>query len=155
MKKPVRPLSSVLPSNPPLRYRLAVNWHEDAGWTRRFTRSSVAIHKTYVTNRYNFLMNHAELRPLQPKIVAVHNPSPQPGHPDIPSITADVQPNGADGIDSVEEILLIDTDANLNAVLDSVIFGAQQADQSNGRSPNGSGTLIPMQPTPGLQNASP
>ena len=57
--------------------------------------------KTYLTNRYNFLNNHAELRPRQPKITAVYDPSPQPGPADVPFITAQVQASGADGIDSV------------------------------------------------------
>jgi hypothetical protein len=53
-----------------------------------------------------------------------------------------------------EEILLIDKDANLNSVLDSISFGAQQADRSFGRSPSDSASFILMQPTPGRQNVA-
>lgn len=70
---------------------------------KNFTMTSytneIRAMKTYVTNRYNFLTNHAELRPLQPKIVAVHDPSPQPGPADVPFITAKVE--SSEGIDSV------------------------------------------------------
>ena len=57
--------------------------------------------KTYVTNRYNFLVSHAELTPLQPQIIAVLDPSPAPGPADAPFITAQVKASGTDGIDSV------------------------------------------------------
>ncbi|MCI0534677.1 MAG: CotH kinase family protein, partial [Verrucomicrobiales bacterium] len=50
-----------------------------------------------------------------------------------------------------EELLLIDTDANLNAVLDSVGFGAPPTDRSYGRRPIDSATFIIMQPTPADQ----
>lgn len=63
--------------------------------------NDLAALKTHITNRYNFLINHDELRPLPPNITAVCDPSPLPGPSDIPFITARVQANGAEGIDSV------------------------------------------------------
>ncbi|MCL5097946.1 MAG: hypothetical protein M1608_10555 [Candidatus Omnitrophica bacterium] len=47
---------------------------------------------------------------------------------------------------------LIDTDANLNAVLDSIAFGAQQTDRSYGRSPANADAWGVMDPTPGEAN---
>ena len=57
--------------------------------------------KAYITNRYNFLTNHAELRPLPPTIVAVFDPITRPFATEIPFITAQVAANGTNGIDSV------------------------------------------------------
>jgi hypothetical protein len=65
-----------------------------------YTNDLVAL-KTYVTNRYSFLTNHEEIRPLPPKIVAVHDPSPPPEPAEMPFITAQVEANGSEGIDSV------------------------------------------------------
>jgi hypothetical protein len=57
--------------------------------------------KTFVTNRYNFLTNHAELRPLPPNIVAVYAPTSPPTAIETPFVTAQVVANGTNGIDSV------------------------------------------------------
>lgn len=57
--------------------------------------------KAYVTNRYNFLTNHAELRPLPPAIVAVFDPVPPPTATQTPFITAQVAAGDTNGIDSV------------------------------------------------------
>lgn len=51
-----------------------------------------------------------------------------------------------------EEILLIDTDANLHAVLDSVVFGPQETNQSTGRTADNPEVFGPMEPTPGQPN---
>jgi len=53
---------------------------------------------------------------------------------------------------SGESVFLIDTDANLNAVLDSVTFGAQATDVSYGRLYADPARFEIMQPTPGQQN---
>jgi hypothetical protein len=57
--------------------------------------------KTYVTNRYNFLRNHAELTPMQPNINAVTGPAATVYATNIPFITAQVTTNGTSGLGSV------------------------------------------------------
>jgi hypothetical protein len=57
--------------------------------------------KNFVRQRYTFLTNHAELRPVPPTVVAVSDPKPKPTAAEIPFVTAEVRANGADGIDSV------------------------------------------------------
>ncbi|MBE0543339.1 MAG: CotH kinase family protein [Verrucomicrobia bacterium] len=57
--------------------------------------------KAYVTNRYNFLKNHAELTPLQPNIEWVSGPT-SPVYPtNTATLTARVVPNGNSGVGSV------------------------------------------------------
>jgi hypothetical protein len=51
-----------------------------------------------------------------------------------------------------ETIFLTDTDANLNAVLDSIEFGAQQTDRSYGRSSTNTNVWVIMNPSPSLAN---
>ena len=51
-----------------------------------------------------------------------------------------------------EAVLLVDTDANDNAVLDSITFGAQETDVAFGRLPNGTGDFKVVQATPGAEN---
>jgi len=65
-----------------------------------YTNDFIAL-KTWVTNRYNFLRNHAELAPLPPNILVVAGPAASPGPTEIPLITAQVQGAGAEGVDSV------------------------------------------------------
>jgi spore coat protein CotH len=57
--------------------------------------------KAFVTNRYNFLTNHAELRPLPPNIVTVSGPATAPTAAETPLVTAEVRANGTNGLDSV------------------------------------------------------
>jgi CotH protein/lamin tail-like protein/type IX secretion system substrate protein len=53
-----------------------------------------------------------------------------------------------------EMIVLIDSDANGNEILDKVEFGEQTDDISTGRLPNGTGDFFVMDPTPGAMNQS-
>ena len=51
-----------------------------------------------------------------------------------------------------ETVMLVDTDARDNQVLDSVTFDKQEKDVAFGRWPNGSGKLKQVQTTPGKEN---
>lgn len=51
-----------------------------------------------------------------------------------------------------EAVLLVDTDAQGNRVLDSITFGEQAQDVAFGRLPDGSGDFQVVQATPGAQN---
>ena len=51
-----------------------------------------------------------------------------------------------------EAVLLVDTDANGNAVLDSIIFGEQETDSAFGRLPDGTGNFQVVPATPGAPN---
>ena len=51
-----------------------------------------------------------------------------------------------------EAVLLVDTDANGNAVLDSITFGEQETDSAFGRWPNGTGNFQTVGATPGAPN---
>ena len=53
---------------------------------------------------------------------------------------------------SGEQILLIDTDANNNQVLDSITFGAQATDVSYGRTAANADVWSIMTPTPNAVN---
>jgi hypothetical protein len=51
-----------------------------------------------------------------------------------------------------EAIMLIDTDARGNGLLDSVTFGNQRNDEAFGRLPDGKGAFRTLQATPGTRN---
>ena len=51
-----------------------------------------------------------------------------------------------------EAVLLVDTDANGNAVLDSITFGEQETDIAFGRLPDGTGDFQVVSATPGAPN---
>ena len=51
-----------------------------------------------------------------------------------------------------ETVMLVDADTRGNRVLDRVAFEKQEKDVAFGRWPNGSGTLKPLQTTPGKEN---
>ena len=51
-----------------------------------------------------------------------------------------------------EAVLLVDTDANGNQVLDSITFGEQETDVAFGRWPNGTGEFQVVQATPDAPN---
>ena len=65
-----------------------------------YTNDLIAL-KTYVTNRYNYLMTHAELTPLQPNINSVTGPTTTVYATNIPTIKANVTSNGGSGVSSV------------------------------------------------------
>ena len=51
-----------------------------------------------------------------------------------------------------EVVLLVDTNANGNQVLDSITFGEQETDTAFGRLPDGTGDFQIVQATPGAEN---
>lgn len=51
-----------------------------------------------------------------------------------------------------ETVMLVDSDANGNMVLDSVTFGEQETDVSYGRLPDGTGDFQIVAATPGMAN---
>ncbi len=53
---------------------------------------------------------------------------------------------------SGETVMLVDTDANANEVLDSITFGEQETDVAFGRLPDGIGDFQIVQATPGAPN---
>jgi len=57
--------------------------------------------KTFISNRYNYLVNHAELKPVPPEIVEVYAPTSNLAAGEIPFVTARVLPVGTNGLDSV------------------------------------------------------
>jgi len=65
-----------------------------------YTNDLVAL-KTYVTNRYNYLMTHAELTPLQPSINSVTGPTTTVYATNTPTIKANVTSNAGSGVSSV------------------------------------------------------
>lgn len=65
-----------------------------------YTNEVTAL-KQYITNRYNYLKTNGELTPLPPVIQAVSGPTNRPAPTEIPTITANVQPAGTNGISSV------------------------------------------------------
>jgi hypothetical protein len=71
------------------------------GYTMTSYSNDVVFLKSFVTNRYTFLTNHAELRPLPPSIVAVYAPTSGLTAGQTPYITAQVLANGTNGLSSV------------------------------------------------------
>lgn len=65
-----------------------------------YTNDLVAL-KTYITNRYNYLITHAELTPLQPNINSVTGPTATVYATNVPTIKANVTSNGSSGVGSV------------------------------------------------------
>lgn len=65
-----------------------------------YTNDLTAL-KSFVSTRYGFLTNHAELRPLAPDILAVNGPAAPPVAGTNPFITAHVKAGDASGLDSV------------------------------------------------------
>jgi hypothetical protein len=71
------------------------------GYTMTAYSNDLRTLKTFITNRYNFLTNHAELRPRPPVIEAVHPPQPPPVAGRTSWITATVRAGDDAGVDSV------------------------------------------------------
>jgi CotH kinase protein/Lamin Tail Domain len=71
------------------------------GFTMAAYTNDLTALKTFITNRYNFLTNHAELRPVPPIIATVFTVAPLPTPAQVATITAEVHPAGTDGLDSV------------------------------------------------------
>jgi hypothetical protein len=71
------------------------------GITMAAYTNDLAALKTYITNRYNYLMGHAELTPLQPNINAVNGPASTIYATNTPFVTANVSANGTSGLGSV------------------------------------------------------
>jgi hypothetical protein len=65
-----------------------------------YTNDLLAL-KRYVTNRYNFLMSHAELTPVRPNIDTVRGPGATVYATDNPTITAQVTAHSNSGVGSV------------------------------------------------------
>ncbi len=99
-----------------------------------YTNALVAL-RTYVTNRYKFLTNHVELRPLPPQIIAVHPPSFSPMPNEAPYITAQIAAVGTNGISSAwlywrdkpygrfSKTLMWDDGAHQDAAANDGLFG--------------------------------
>jgi hypothetical protein len=71
------------------------------GITMSAYTNDLAALKTFITNRYNFLMAHAELTPLPPSINSVSGPAATVYATNIPTITASVTSNAGSGVSSV------------------------------------------------------
>ena len=72
------------------------------GYTAMSTyNTDLAAIKSFVNTRYNFLTNHAELKPLAPKILSVYAPTSMVAQGQAAYVTAQVVPNGTNGLDSV------------------------------------------------------
>lgn len=71
------------------------------GFTMAAHTNDLFVLKHFVTNRYNFLTNHPELRPRPPVIMDAFDPVPLPSATEIPFVTARVFPGDPSGIDSV------------------------------------------------------
>jgi spore coat protein CotH len=79
----------------------AINADTKKGFTMATYASDVAALKNFIRQRREFLTNHAELRPVPPLITTVWGPTSILTAKDTTVITAEVHPNGANGLDSV------------------------------------------------------
>jgi len=108
-----------------------------------YTNDLVGL-RTYVTNRYNYLMSHVELTPLQPNINSVSGPTNNVFATDVPFITANVTANGDSGVGSVwlyhrgksygrfTQVQMFDDGAHGDGVASDGIFGALVTNYSAG-----------------------
>lgn len=108
-----------------------------------YTNNLTAL-KLYVTNRYNFLITHAELTPLQPNIDRVNGPADVVLASDMPFVTAEVTANGDSGVGSVwlyhrgkpygkfTRVQMFDDGAHGDGAAGDGVFGAAVANYSAG-----------------------
>jgi hypothetical protein len=78
----------------------AVTADPKKSYTMASYQADLLAMKRFVTNRYNFLTNHVELKPVPPTITAVSSPASPPAGTGV-VITAAVMPYAAEGLDSV------------------------------------------------------
>jgi len=71
------------------------------GFTMAAYTNDLRALRTYVTNRYNFLMAHAELTPSRPDILGVMGPTNTVYATNAATVTASVAANGDSGVGSV------------------------------------------------------
>jgi len=107
------------------------------GFTMAAYTNELNALRTYVTNRYNFLRNHAELTPLQPDINAVRGPGYTVYPTNTVFITAEAGANGSSGLGSVwlyhrgksygqfTRVQMFDDGAHNDGTADDGVFGAE------------------------------
>lgn len=107
------------------------------GFTMAAYTNELSALKTYVTNRHNYLRNHAELTPAQPDITAVRGPWYTVYPTNTVWITAEVSANGSSGLGSVwlyhrgkpygrfTRVQMFDDGAHNDGNADDGVFGAE------------------------------
>ena len=100
-----------------------------------YTNALISL-KTFVTNRYKFLTNHAELTPKAPSLISVSNPTNAVAGVGT-AITAEVKPYENEGIDSLwlyfragptgkfSRTRMFDDGAHGDGTAGDLVFGAQ------------------------------
>lgn len=71
------------------------------GFTMQAYTNDLNSLRNFIAQRHAYLTNHAELKPIPPRIVEVQGPDPLPTAAAPAIVTAKVQGNGTDGVDSV------------------------------------------------------
>ncbi len=106
------------------------------GFTMTAHASDVTGLKTFIANRYKYLTNHAELRPVPPRIASVLGPAAAPTPLEVPVITAQVSGGAGAAVDSVwlyyraksfgrfSVVQMLDDGAHGDGSADDGVFGA-------------------------------
>jgi spore coat protein CotH len=109
------------------------------GYTMTAYNTDLASLRSFVTNRYKFLTNHAELRPVPPTIVAVTGPATDPLVGESPFIRAQILPYASEGVDSVwlyhrgksygkfTRVQMLDDGAHGDGAAGDLVYGAAVA----------------------------